>query len=224
MSTEIKDSRWSPSKKVCVCLTWGFLALAIAWATGVHELLIFLGTEHYALAASALSVIAALGAVDGKSKVAEWVFGIANLVLGVCIVYGLIWGWGSIILYGEIYGVKFLVPTAPGLAVEAGVAAVIVCAAWHSKSENQKDVTDRVVVSVLGALMGTGFVLVLAICVSVIAEVESKANEEARQANRPLTQEQYTAIGGGFWRCAYNGQSRVVTCTDPSPVSDQNTR
>ncbi len=208
-----EKSGWSLSKKVCVCLTWSFLAFAIAWATGVHELLIFLATEHYALTAGVVSVILCFAVLDSSdnSKASHYVFVTANIVLAASILHGLVWGWGSILLYDEIYGVKFLVPAVPALAVEAGIAAVIVCAIWHSKDLDT--VTDRIIGSGFFVLVGTGLVFVVAIGFSVLADAERKANEE-RQASRPLTQEQRTEISNGAWNCKYNSLTRVATCED----------
>jgi hypothetical protein len=215
---EKKNGSWT-SKRLCACIAWGFLAFAIAWATGMHQFVPPLVTEHYALTAGVVSVVLCFVTLNSESKLSEIVFIAANFILAASILHGLGWGWGSILLYDEIYGVKFLLPVVPSLAVEAAVAAVIFCAVWHNDSEELKSVGDRLVASGFFILAGTGLVLAVAICVSVIADADRKA-AEARAAMHPLTREQRTEISDDTWKCEFNTLSRTATCVAPAPSAE----
>jgi hypothetical protein len=213
-----KSGSWT-SKRLCACIAWGFLALAIAWATGMHQFVPPLVIEHYALTAGVVSVVLVFVSLNSHTKLSEIVFMVANFILAASILYGLIWGWGSILLYDEIYGVKFLLPVVPSLAVEAAIAAVIFCAVWHSDSEGLKSVVDRLVASGFLIMVGTGLVFAIAICVSVVADADRKA-VEARAAMQPLTREQRTEISGDTWKCEYNTLSRTATCVAPASSTE----
>lgn len=215
---EKKSGAWT-SKEFCACIAWGFLGFAIAWATGIHQFIPSLVTEHYALMAGVVSVVLCIVTLHGDSKLSETVFVAANFVFAASILYGLVWGWGSILLYDEIYGVKFLPPVVPALAVEAAIAAVIFCAIWHSDSEDLKAASDRLLTSGFLILVGTGLVFAIAICVSVIADADRKT-AEARAAVQPLTREQRTEISGDTWKCDYNTISRTATCVAPAPGAE----
>jgi hypothetical protein len=213
-----KSGSWT-SKRLCACIAWGFLALAIAWATGMHQFVPPLVTEHYALTAGVVAFVLGFSTLHSESKLSEIVFIVANFVFAASILYGLVWGWGSILLYDEIYGVKFLLPVVPSLAVEAAIAAVIFCAVWHSDSEGLKSVVDRLVASGFLIMVGTGLVFAIAICVSVVADADRKA-VEARAAMQPLTREQRTEISGDTWKCEFNTLSRTATCVAPAPSAE----
>jgi hypothetical protein len=215
---EKKNGSWT-SKRLCACIAWGFLAFAIAWATGMHQFVPPLVIEHYALTAGVVSVVLCIVTLDSESKLSEIVFIAANFILAASILYGIVWGWGSILLYDEIYGVKFLLPVVPSLAVEAAIAAVIFCAVWHSDSEELKSAGDRLVASGFVIMLGTGLVFAVAICLSVVADADRKA-AEARAATQSLTREQRTEISDDTWKCGYNTLSRTATCVAPASSAE----
>lgn len=215
---EKKRGAWT-SKEYCVCIAWGFLAFAIAWATGIHQFIPSLFTEHYALTAGVVSVVLCIVTLHSDSKLSEKVFIAANIVFAASILHGLVWGWGSILLYDEIYGVKFLPPVVPSLAVEAAVAAVIFCAIWHSDSEDLKAVSDRLLASGFFILVATGLVFAIAVLLSVVADADRKA-AQARAAMQPLTVEQRSEISGDTWKCEYNTTSRAATCVAPAASAE----
>jgi hypothetical protein len=214
---EKKSGSWS--KGLCACIAWGFLAFAIAWVTGLHQFLPTVVLEHYALTAGVTAFVLGMATLHSDSKLSNVVFVVANLVLAASIVFGLAWGWGSILFHDEIYGVKFLLPVVPSLAVEAAIAAVIFCTVWHSDSEELESVFDRLFASGFLILVGTGLVFAVGIGVSVIADADRKA-AEARAAMQPLTQEQRTEISGDTWKCQYSTLSRTATCVAPASSAE----
>lgn len=203
------------SKRLCAAFAWGFLLFAVAWSTGVHRFIPLLVIEHYALTAGVLAVVTVLATSNSDSKLSNFLFTAANLVLAAAILHGHVWGWGSILLDGRIYGVEFLLPVVPSLAVEAGIAAVIFCAVWHSSSDDLKTVGDRLAVSGFLIMLATGLVFLIAILISVL-EDGNKRSAEARAAMQPLTQEQRTEISAGTWKCDFNQPSRTATCVAPA--------
>lgn len=213
-----KSGAWT-SKEFCSCIAWGFLAFAIAWATGIHQFIPSLVTEHYALTAGVVSAALCIVAVHSRSKLSEKVFIASSIVFAASILHGLVWGWGSILLNDEIYGVKFLLPVVPSIAVEAAIAALIICKIWHSDSGDLKTVSDRIFASGFFILVVTGLVFAMMIGASVIADAERKA-AEARAAMQPLTMEQRTEISGDTWKCEYNTTPRAATCVAPAPSAE----
>lgn len=214
-----KKSRSWTSKEFCAFFAWSFLVLTITWAAGVHKFLPSLITDNYALTAGVVAFVIGIATLHGKSELSKKVFGATVIVIAASILHVFVWGWGSILLYDEIYNSKFAFPVVPSLAVEVAIAAVIFCAVWHSDSEDFKTVLDRVLASGFFILVVTGLVFAIAIVVSIVADAERKA-AEARAAMQPLTREQRSEISGDTWKCDYNMLSRTATCVAPAPSAE----
>jgi hypothetical protein len=213
-STAVPPEPMSRSQKTCLSVSLTFLVVSVLGMFGAHHAVYKLFTEHYI----ALAVMAALGVTGLAScregKLGRMVFNVGSAGVVAGLLFTAVAGWVHILQTGKIGGNEFAPEAIPSLAACLGVAAVAFCLEYHDRigpSGGYKRAFNLVASPIMSFVLASFTVLII----NGIMTIESRIEENARKGQLAATEQQLKEIGGGTWRCTYDGAKGAVTCREP---------
>lgn len=210
------------SQKICLSVTGGFLAVAIAVVFNLPQtilsLLQFLFVDYWIPSTIVLAIVvwlmAAISEANGEisKKTALLVNAPPAYYIAAWIAYLQYWGLSDLATSGEIMGRTMLFSMAGIGAIMIGVVGLTVCVVVHGKAPLRESLL-RLPVTVVWA---TGAALFCSIVGNNMITGASASNQE-RNAHeiRPVSEDELKQIGEGTWDCKFYGKSNSVSCEKP---------